>query len=101
MADTTKTQTELRELLQNEGLRTKLLNAKDVKDVSRLLNTAGQRRGYKFSEQWVNDLLVDIKSLRWPQVFTEEELLLLASSSMECDTTSPKTCHTDTCVHVC
>ena len=97
MADKTKTQTQLRELLQSAALRTKLQNAKDVKDISRLLNTAGQRRGYKFSEQWVNDLVVDVKSLRWPTVFTEEELLLLASSGMECDTTSPKTYHTDSC----
>ena len=97
MADKTKTQRELRELLQSDALRTKLQNAKDVKDVTRLLNTAGQRRGYKFSDQWVNDLAVDIKSLRWPQVFTEQELLLLAGSGTECDTTSPRTCHTDSC----
>lgn len=92
-----KKMVDLRTLLQDEGLRAKLLEAPDEKAVGRLLNTAGKRHGYSFPADWLGDLFVDVKSTRWPSVFTEQELLLLASSSMECDTTSAKTCHTDSC----
>jgi hypothetical protein len=88
---------DLRKLLQDEGLRTKLLDARDEKEVGRLLNAAGKGKGYTFPADWLGDLFVDVKSTRWPPVFTEQELLLLASSRMECDTTTPKTCHTDSC----
>jgi hypothetical protein len=50
---------DLRKLLQDEGLRTKLLDARDEKEVGRLLNAAGKGKGYTFPADWLGDLFVD------------------------------------------
>jgi hypothetical protein len=95
--DKTKPMRQLRELLQDEKLRARLQEAKSLKDVSKILNTAGSRQGVKFPDQWLSDLAVDVKMTRGPDAFTEQELLLLSSSSMVGDTTPPMLCHTDSC----
>jgi hypothetical protein len=96
MAEQVETMVQLREVLQDEDLRRQLQAARDEQEVSRLLNGAGERQGYTFGETWIRDLLVDVKSTRWPPTFTEQELLILASRSMVADT-APKLCHTDSC----
>jgi hypothetical protein len=87
---------DLRKLLQDEGLRAKLLDARDQKDVGRLLNAAGKSQGYSFPADWLGDLFVDVKSTRWPNVFTEQELQLLGTGPLVGDTAA-KLCHTDSC----
>ena len=96
MAEQLETMMQLQELLQDEGLRRQLVAARDEQEVSRLLNGAGERQGYRFDDDWLAELLVDAKSTRWPPTFTEQELLLMASRRMAANT-APKLCHTDSC----
>jgi hypothetical protein len=96
-ADKTKPMRQLRELLKDGKLRARLQEARSMKDVLKLLNTAGAQQGYKFADPWLSQLAVDVKATRGPDVFTEQEWLLLSSSSDVGDTTPPMLCHTDSC----
>jgi len=87
---------QLQELLQDEDLRRQIEGARDEGEVSGLLNRAGDRQGVSFGHDWVTDLLDDVRLTRGPRTFTEQELMLLASTYMSSDT-APKLCHTDSC----
>ncbi|MFN8224868.1 MAG: hypothetical protein U0R50_16660 [Gaiellales bacterium] len=87
---------QLRTVLQDEGVRQRVLGAKDEAEMLRHLNAAGKTIGTKFTKDWLRDVVVDVKLTRWPPVLTEQELLLLASQSLVGDT-APKLCHTDSC----
>src|SRR5262245_42820172 len=87
---------QLRKLLQDDGLRATLLDAGSEREVGEILNKAGDGEGFSFPADWVRDLFVDVKSTRWPPIFTEQELMLLGSGPLVGDT-APKLCHTDSC----
>ena len=87
---------QLQELLQDDHLQEQVLAAKNQQEATRLLHRAAEGKGMKLSEHWLNDVFVDVKLTRWPGTFTEQELMLLASTRMMSDT-PPKLCHTDSC----
>ena len=87
---------DLRRLLQDDGLRAKILEARNQKEVAKILNTAGKSDGISFTSDWLNAVFVDVKSTRGPDTFTEQELMLLGNGPLEGDT-APKLCHTDSC----
>jgi hypothetical protein len=91
-----ETMKQLRELLQDEDLRHRILVASDEQEVGQLLNDAGGSRGWSFDPDWLGELFVDVKITRWPPTFTEQELLLLSSQGVRADT-APKLCHSDSC----
>ena len=95
MAEPVETMKQLRELLQDEGLRRRIQVASDELEVGKFLNDAGGSRGWSFDPDWLGDLFVDVKMTRWPPTFTEQELLLLSSRGPA--DTAPKLCHSDSC----
>lgn len=92
----TKKMLDLRRLLQDDRLRTKLLDAGSEKEVGQILNTAGKPKGVNFPADWLHDVFVDVKATRWPDIFTEQELMLLGNGPLAGDT-APMLCHTDSC----
>jgi hypothetical protein len=96
MAERNEPMKQFQELLQDDGLRQRIQGARDEQELAKVINSAGDRHGFKFEDRWVTDLLDDVKLTRWPPTFTEQELMLLASTYMNADT-APKLCHSDSC----
>jgi hypothetical protein len=88
---------ELQELLQDEKLCVRIEEAGDAGAITELLNSAGAERGFSFKQDWVADLLIDVKAARGPAAPTMEELRTLASTYMMPADTPPKLCHTESC----
>jgi hypothetical protein len=87
---------QLREVLQDEAVRDRVLGAKDEAELLTTLNAAAEPNGIRFEPDWLHDVVVDAKFTRFPRLLTEQELLLLASRGSVADT-APKLCHTDSC----
>ena len=90
-----ETMKQIRELLQDEKLRRRIQDASGEREVGRILNEAGDSRGWSFDPDWLGDLFIDVKITRWPPTFTEQELLLLSSQGPA--DTAPKLCHSSSC----
>jgi hypothetical protein len=95
MAEKAEEMQQFQELLQDEGLRSQVTAANDVQEVSRILNGAGEPKGYRFEDEWLTQLFDDVQLTR-PKTFTEQELMLLASTHLEM-WSQPKLCHTESC----
>lgn len=96
MSEKASQMNDLQSLLQNEELRREIEGARDTDQVTELINKAGEREGFKFEPQWLDEVYVDIKTARKPATFTQEELLELAST-VNTMASAPKLCHTDSC----
>ena len=87
---------ELQTLLQDEKLCARIEGASGAEEITSLLNSAGAEQGLRFKQDWVQDLLTDVKTTRGPAAPTLEELKTIASTRMMSDT-PPMLCHTDSC----
>jgi hypothetical protein len=96
MAEGRATMKELQGLLTDHQLVEHIAKAKDVDEITALLNEAGSRTSVSFDAGWVADVVTDVKVARSPVAPTVEELHHLASTRMMSDT-PPKLCHTDSC----
>ena len=86
----------LQELLEDERLCARIENASDVADITKLVNVAGEEKGFDFREEWIADVIVDIKVSRGPLAPTLDELRQLAMPTRPMES-APKLCHTDSC----
>lgn len=86
----------LQELLQDEQLRHRIVEAPNQRHAARLLNEAGEEKGYEFGEEWLNEVFVDLRLARAPGRPSEGELMELARTYMV-EETPPKLCHTESC----
>ena len=96
MAERNKAMVQLREVLQDEGVRDRVLGAKNEAELLKTLNAVGEPSGIRFEKDWLHDVIVDVKFTRFPQGLTEQELMLLSSRGLVGDT-APMLCHTDSC----
>jgi hypothetical protein len=87
---------QVQELLQDEGLRRQIVEARDDSEVTKLLVSAGEPRGYQFAEDWLHELFEDVRLNRTTTPFRDDELLELAST-FNVANTPPMLCHSDSC----